>query len=95
MANMSIKNTGQTLLELMTTVCNTGIPMAIATPSFMKMIADNRTGAIANQLFTALAYTRSEAIKRVQQVTIKRKGVKRAVGRRVGISLLTAMVMER
>jgi len=53
MANKQITYTGLTLLELVTTVCIAGILMVIATPSFMKMNADNRTSTIANQLDTA------------------------------------------
>ena len=74
MTNKPILNTGLTLLELVTVVCIAGILMAIATPSFMKVIADNRFSTHANRLVTALAYTRSEAITRGTQVTIKHKG---------------------
>jgi type IV fimbrial biogenesis protein FimT len=63
-----------TLPELMVTVCVSGVLAALAIPSFISMITENRTTSIANQLVTALAYTRSEAIKRGQQVTMKHKG---------------------
>ena len=38
------------------------------------VITNNRTASIANQLITALNYSRSEAIKRGLQVTVKHKG---------------------
>ena len=74
MPNKPITSSGLTLLELVTTVCIAGILMSIAAPSFMKVITDNRFSSIANQLVASLAYTRSEAIKRGMQVTIKHKG---------------------
>jgi type IV fimbrial biogenesis protein FimT len=63
-----------TLPELMTTVCVSGVLAAVAVPNFVSMITENQTTNIANQLVTALAYTRSEAIKRGYQVTMKHKG---------------------
>jgi type IV fimbrial biogenesis protein FimT len=65
---------GRTLPELMTTVCVTGILSAIALPSLMNVIADNRMATFTNELVTALAYARSEAIKRGVQVTVRHKG---------------------
>ena len=65
---------GVTLPELMITVCISGILAGIAIPSFIDVIKNNRTTTIANQLVTALAYARSEAINRGLQVTIKHKG---------------------
>jgi type IV fimbrial biogenesis protein FimT len=74
MYNKPITSLAVTLPELMATVCVSGVLAAVAIPSFMSMITENRTTSIANQLVTALAYTRSEAIKRGQQVTMKHKG---------------------
>ncbi len=74
MPNKPATSSGLTLLELVTIVCIVGILMAIATPNFMQVITDNRFSTIANRLVTALAYTRSEAIKRGTQVTVKHKG---------------------
>ena len=74
MYNKPITSLAVTLPELMATVCVSGVLAAVAIPSFMNMITENRTTSIANQLVTALAYTRSEAIKRGQQVTMKHKG---------------------
>jgi type IV fimbrial biogenesis protein FimT len=64
---------GVTLAELATTVCISGILVSVAIPSFMDVITNNRTVSIANQLITALNYSRSEAIKRGLQVTVKHK----------------------
>lgn len=74
---MPIKPTislGLTLPEVVTTVCISGILAGIAIPNFMNLITNNRTATIANQLVTALAFARSEAIKRGLPVTIKHKG---------------------
>jgi type IV fimbrial biogenesis protein FimT len=69
-----ITSLGLTLPELVITVCISGILAGIAIPSFMNVITENRTTTITNQLITALAYARSEAIKRGLQVTVKHKG---------------------
>jgi type IV fimbrial biogenesis protein FimT len=69
-----ITSLGLTLPELVMTVCISVILAGIAIPSFIDVITNNRTATIANQLITALAYARSEAIKRGSQVTIKHKG---------------------
>lgn len=74
MHNNPLPSQGFTLPELVTTVCIAAILMAVAIPSFRNVITNNRTISIANQLVTDLAYTRSEAIKRGQQVTIRHKG---------------------
>jgi type IV fimbrial biogenesis protein FimT len=74
MVNKLMVSLGLTLAELLGTVCIVGILTAVAIPSFMDVITNNRTTGIANQLVSALAYTRSEAIKRGQQVTMKHKG---------------------
>jgi type IV fimbrial biogenesis protein FimT len=74
MPNKPITSPGLTLPELVITVCISGILVSVAIPSFMNVITNNRTAAIANQLITALAYARSEAIKRGLQITIKHKG---------------------
>ncbi len=74
MTNKPITSLGVTLPELMTTVCIASILAFVAVPSFMDMITNNRTTAITNQLVTGLAYAKSEAIKRGQQVTIRHKG---------------------
>lgn len=74
MHNKPITNLGVTLPELMTTVCISGILASVAVPGFKNVITESRTASIANQLVAALNYTRSEAIKRGQQVTIKHKG---------------------
>ncbi len=64
---------GLTLPELATTVCISGVLVAVAVPNFNDAIAKNRMTSIANQLVTALNYARSEAIKRGQQITVKHK----------------------
>ncbi len=66
-------NLGLTLSELMTAVCVTGVVAAIAAPNFKHILTENRLSNNANQLVGAFAFSRSEAIKRGTQVTIKHK----------------------
>jgi type IV fimbrial biogenesis protein FimT len=79
MPNKPITSLGVTLPELMTTVCVSGFLAAVAVPGFKDIITSNRTTSIANQLVTALNYTRSEAVKRGLQVTIRHKGAEESV----------------
>jgi type IV fimbrial biogenesis protein FimT len=65
---------GFTLIELVVTVTIAGILAAIAIPSFISIINNNRLTASANDLVTAFNLARSEAIKRGIQVTVRRKG---------------------
>lgn len=74
MTSMPITSFGVTLPELLTTVCISGVLTAVAVPGFKEIIIDNQKTSISNQLVTALNYTRSEAVKRGQQVTLKHKG---------------------
>ncbi len=74
MRNKPMISLGFTLQELMMTVCIGAVVMGLAVPSFKKLITDSRTTAAANELVVALAYARSEAIKRGKQVTVKHKG---------------------
>lgn len=79
MPNKQSTSLGVTLPELATTVCISGVLAAVAVPVFNEMITKNRTVSFTNQLVTALAYTRSEAIKRGQQVTVRHKGTNASV----------------
>jgi len=65
---------GFTLIELMVTISIAAILLGVAIPSFTSTITSNRLTTNANELVTALNLARSEAIKRGQQVTIRRKG---------------------
>lgn len=61
---------GFTILELMITVAVLSILVGIAVPSFNEMIRQNRLATQTNDLLTATAVARSEAIKRGSRVTL-------------------------
>jgi type IV fimbrial biogenesis protein FimT len=61
---------GFTLLELMTAVLVLGILIAMAAPSFRDMSRNNRIAATQNDLVTALAVARSEALRSSTKVSV-------------------------
>ncbi|MBU0656368.1 MAG: GspH/FimT family pseudopilin [Gammaproteobacteria bacterium] len=67
---MNNKQQGMTLVELMVTLAVVAILASVAAPSLSSMMENNRLTAINNQLFSAIFYTRSEAIKRSFPVTM-------------------------
>src|SRR5688572_6291428 len=63
---------GFTLLELMFTLTVAAFLLGIGVPSFVDMVRNNRAAANINELSTALAIARSEAIRRGANVTVCR-----------------------
>lgn len=61
---------GFTLIELMVTIAILAITLGLAVPSFQEFVARNRLAAATNELVSALALARSEAVKRAARVTI-------------------------
>lgn len=64
------RSAGFTLLELMIAVTVLAIGMSIAVPSFTDIIRRNRLTTQTNNLMSALAIARSEAVKRGTSVTV-------------------------
>lgn len=64
---------GFTLIELMVTIAVLAIVVSIAAPSFSKMLQDNRVLSVSSELQGALQLSRSEAVKRGQNVTLCRR----------------------
>lgn len=61
---------GFTLIELMVTVAVLGILSAIALPSFSGLLASSRVNSAATDLWAAMQFARSEAVKRNETVTV-------------------------
>lgn len=61
---------GITLLELIVTISIASILMMVAAPSFQSIVIRNRIAANTNELLSALALARNEAIRRGAQVGI-------------------------
>lgn len=68
--SMKRAQAGFTILELMVVVAIVGILMAVAVPAMGNFIRNGRITAAANDVMAALHFTRSEAIKRRQPVTL-------------------------
>jgi len=71
---MNSKQQGFTLIELIVTIAIAGILLGIAIPNFNSAISNSRLTTSANEFMTALNIAKSEAIKRGNQITIRRKG---------------------
>ena len=61
-AKNSIKNVGFTLIELIITIAIAAIVLAIAVPSFQRIIEKNRISSETDRLFTILKQARNNAI---------------------------------
>ena len=61
---------GFTIIELMTTLVILGILVTIAIPSFNDLIVGTRIKGAASDIYGALTFARSEAIKRNTNVTV-------------------------
>jgi type IV fimbrial biogenesis protein FimT len=62
---------GFTLIELMISIAVLVILLAIVAPSFRQVIANQRIKTASFELFSALNYARSEAVKRNASVTLQ------------------------
>ncbi|MCO6440674.1 MAG: GspH/FimT family pseudopilin [Nitrococcus mobilis] len=71
---------GFTLIELMLTLAVAAVLLAVAVPSYRGFVQGNRAAAQANTLLRALAYTRSEAVKRAAVITICRSSNQNGCG---------------
>ena len=65
-----MRKTGFTLVELMITIAILGLVASFAGPAFQQMISNNKVVAKANDLRTALAFARTEAIRRGEGITL-------------------------
>jgi type IV fimbrial biogenesis protein FimT len=61
---------GFTLLELVTAVAIVAVLVGIAIPTFLTLIQKQRVAIAANDLFSAITLTRSEAIRRGERVDL-------------------------
>lgn len=63
---------GFTIIELLIAVLVAAILLALASPSFTTLTMNKRITTQANELVSSLALARSEALKRVERVTVCR-----------------------
>jgi type IV fimbrial biogenesis protein FimT len=73
MTSASTHSRGFTVIELMVTLSILAILLAIGVPSFSSFTENQRLRAASTDLRTDLTFARSEALKRNQQVTIRRR----------------------
>lgn len=78
---------GFTLLELMVTLAIVAILATMAIPSFTESIIRNRLTTYNNELVAALNLARSEAVKRNQQVIVRKTGANWEEGWRVFVDI--------
>ena len=65
---------GFTLIELMVTLTVLAILLALAGPSFARLMAANRMSTQTSEFMTALNLARSEAVRRGQPVAVRANG---------------------
>ena len=70
MKTIKSHSAGFTLIEAVITISIVSILASIAIPSFSAMVENNRISSASNDLLASLIYTRSEAAKRSQTVSI-------------------------
>jgi len=62
--------TGVTMIELLVTLSIAAILLTLAVPNFMDFVRNSRLTNAANDLSLAMAYARSEAVKRGSKITV-------------------------
>ncbi|MES2820549.1 MAG: GspH/FimT family pseudopilin [Pseudomonadota bacterium] len=65
----SSQSHGFTLIELMITVAIVGIFVAVAVPSFINFVSNNRTESASNELLSFMQYARSTAVQNKASLT--------------------------
>lgn len=76
----SNRQQGFTLIEVLMVIVIIGVFMALAAPSFVTFTASQKVKTASFDLYAALVFARSEAIKRRQTVTVAANGGNWAAG---------------
>ncbi len=64
------KQPGFTIVELLIVVVIASILIGLAVPSFQSFISRNKLATISDEIYSAISYTRIEAVKRRTNVTL-------------------------
>lgn len=67
---MSVREKGFTLIELIVAVAVVAIALGLAAPSYQMFVVSSRMSGSVNELQGAIAYARSEAVKKQTTVTM-------------------------
>lgn len=68
--SIKTKNAGLAILEMIITLCIVGILIAVATPTFARLLEGYRLKAATEHLYSDLQLAKTEAIKRNQRVRL-------------------------
>ena len=87
--------TAFTLLELLITLSIAALLFGMVMPSFTRLVSSNQLSSIINEWVTELNYARSVAIKRNQQVVVRKTGLQWEQGWQVFVDINRSAAINR